>query len=150
MPDARAMSCIARAALTSEDVANMRQCLRMFLHFGNSGDGSRMKEYLGEEKMAWTKTSSNADFYGSKLLFTLQKLLDAVLRAGVEDPEEDKAWRALRATTKKTSRPPTRPHASIPDVEQSPLGSPSGLAATADFVEFDMAKRMTSPRATRR
>jgi hypothetical protein len=153
-PDNRAMSCVVRAALASGDLHNMRQCLRMLSFFRESAGESLVEDYLGESAIRHADRLKHlkTEYYDIKFLSTLKELLGEVLA----DPDmdnlssEEKTWRALLQETKRIIRHSPKPKQVTPLVEQEPLGSASRLAATAAFVEYEMAARTTKSSSTRK
>jgi len=114
-----------------------------------------MKQYLGDAhffKPIAVREKQNTEFYGPKMVSALKELLDAVLEDSKKDSEDEetKTWRTLRARAKRILREIPRLNVITPDIEAELLGSATGLAATADFVEYDMAKRTTQSRTIRK
>ena len=161
VPDARAMSCLFRAALASGDVANMRQCVRMATFFGemrHSTGTKFMDVYLAQERLPAgipksTVAKQEQLFYSTKVASTLANVLTRVLEGTdpAEDTPEMKMWRGLRARAKRTLRESTKPDVATPDYELEPLGTSGGLEATDRFVDYDLATRsQKAGRVTRR
>jgi len=151
VPDARAISCLLRAALVSGEVANMRQCLRMVTFFGEmrTPSGNKyMDVYLAHGRLFEDTPQSPAvkqagSFYSTKVVSTLADVLTRVLEGTkpAADTPEMKTWRGLRAGAKRVLRESTKLGAEAPDSELEPLGSAGGLEATERFVDYDLATR---------
>jgi len=152
VPDARDMSCLLRAALASDEVANMRQCLRMATFFGGlrSSRGTEyMDVYLEQDPNPNSAVPKREElFYSAKVASTLAKVLTRVLEGTdpATDTPETKMWRGLRVRAKKTLRESIKPGVKkTPDFELEPLGSAGDLEATERFVDFDLATRSQKP-----
>ena len=147
-PDVRSMSCLLRAALASDDVANMRQCLRMLTFFGEVRSPSGIKymdAYLSQEnpfKEPWP-----SQFYSAKVASTLTVVLTRVLEGtdSAVDTPEVKVWRGLRARVKEILRKTGKLPIKTPESEFEPLGSAGDLQATEQFVDYDLATRSQKP-----
>lgn len=161
VPDARAMSCLLRAALASGDVASMRQCVRMATFFGGMrfSTGTKfMDVYLAQRRPSDDIPKSAVAkqeelFYSTKVASALAKILKRVLEGAdpAEDTPEMKMWRGLKARATRALRESTKPGVETPDYELEPLGSSGGLEATDRFVDYDLATRsQNTGRATRR
>ena len=151
MPDVRSISCLLRAALVSDEVGNMRQCLRMVTFFGElrSPSGAKyMDVYLAQDRHSedvQKPTASQRDepFYFTKVASTLVDILTRVLEGSdpAADTPEMKTWRGLRASAKKVLRKSAKPGVETPRSEFELLGSPGSLEATERFVDYDLATR---------
>ncbi|KAI0719488.1 hypothetical protein C8T65DRAFT_736436 [Cerioporus squamosus] len=149
MPDAAAMSCIVRTALASGEPDDMRQCLRIVQHFGvqkflspaDATDGAEQPRNAQQFK-------KDANFYAHKTASALVELVDELVpKKTDESPKlsaEERGWVAMRSEarmflkTQKHHRP--RPEAT-PALEEHPLGSEAGLAATDDAVAWERISR---------
>ncbi|KAH9947243.1 hypothetical protein B0H21DRAFT_344406 [Amylocystis lapponica] len=146
VPNARAMSFLARTALVSRDQANLRQCLRMIAHLGvddalservrKSDRDSSPERLLSKQVPA---TSRDPEYYVAKLADDLVRLVKEA-RGGEGDTGEEKKWLALQAKAKQFLRAHPLPKRT-PVLEERPLGSARGLAATENVVEYALTKR---------
>jgi len=150
LPNALDMSCLLRAALVSDDVANMRQCLRMATFFGElrTPNGTKfMDVYLSQDhpsKDIPGHASFNREepFYSAKVASTLADVVTRVLKGTdpAADTPEMKTWRELRARAK-TLRESTKPRVVTPGFESETLGSAEDLKAVDRVVERSLSTR---------
>ncbi|RPD67095.1 hypothetical protein L226DRAFT_452414 [Lentinus tigrinus ALCF2SS1-7] len=150
MPDAAAMSCIVRAAVASGEPEDMRQCVRIVRHFGvqtflapveGAEDGSALQRNAQRFK-------KDTHYYAHKTASALVELIDELVpKKTDESPRlsaEEREWVAMRTEARaflkahKHHRP--GPEAT-PALEEHPLGSAAGLAATDDAVAWERISR---------
>ncbi|TFK94738.1 hypothetical protein K466DRAFT_475771 [Polyporus arcularius HHB13444] len=149
MPDAAAMSCIVRAALASGEPEDMRQCVRIVRHFG-------LQKFISpaDDADGWARPRNaqqfkkDTNFYAHKTASALVELIDELVpKKTDESPRlsaEEREWAAMRSEarnflkTQKHHRP--GPEAT-PALEEHPLGSEAGLAATDDAVAWERISR---------
>ena len=165
MPDTAAMSCIVRAALASGDPEDMRQCMRIVRHFG-------VHKFLGpaedDESAGAAGTHGSATpriaqrfkkdvhFYAHKTASTLVDLVDALVPQKTEEgprlSAEERQWVAIRSEAR-TFLKAQKHHRPGPDatpaLEEQPLGSAAGLAATDDAVAWERISREQKTSKTR-
>lgn len=142
VPDVRNISCLLRAASGSDEVANMRQCLRMTTFFGDlrsSSIAKSMNAYLDRSSANAAVAGRGESFYFMKMASALVQVLTRVLEGTdpVADTPEMKAWRELRIRTNKILRESSK----SPESESQLLGSSGALEATERFVDRDLARR---------
>lgn len=147
LPDAAAMSCIVRAAVASGEPENMRQCLRIVHHLG-------VKTYLKAEaeqeevvgRRTATRFKKDAHYYGHKTASALVELVDELVPKKTGDSprleQEVRDWVAIRSEAKRflIAQRHQRPQGT-PQLEEQPLGSAEGLAATDEAVHWDRISR---------
>ncbi|GBE79525.1 hypothetical protein SCP_0207250 [Sparassis crispa] len=139
MPDTVAMSYIARTALATEDVENAQQCLRIIDHIG-------MDHLLSKtvESESFTDPAVVA-FYAAKMAYVVMDLVNATVTAPKSEmssspsPEEQR-WYDMKTEAKKAVKQNTGLRRA-PNLEEDPLGSSRGLAATDSAVEQAFASR---------
>ncbi|KAI0347517.1 hypothetical protein BDW22DRAFT_1351965 [Trametopsis cervina] len=163
-PDSRIWASMARTAVVSADRANMRQCLRMFNHFGVS---KLLQVDRDEDAEAFTKkrprrelktdTRGKVDaFYAVKLAEATVELVNATLKPSTSRDKNDASAKAhyTITSTERTQWLALKSQASaalkvhqkslptyIPFGEDKVLGSERGLSATAKVVEENLTSR---------
>ncbi|KAH9938590.1 uncharacterized protein B0H18DRAFT_967898 [Fomitopsis serialis] len=157
LPDTVFLSHLVRTALTSGDVANMRQCLRMVeivdpSWFYPHPENRRFDPTANTRQ----NVANNMRFYASRLAEDVVTVIDKVVPKDAEreshTPEEGR-WLRMRARAKgllRVARESDHP-VSTPFLAENPLGGERSLAATNSFVDYDMTVRRTAgSRSTKR
>ena len=144
LPDAAAMSCLVRAATASGDPANQRQCLRIVCHLGVRRYLSAVDE-AEEAQRAATRFKKDAYYYAHKTASALVELVDALGTKKTDSSQrttEEREWLAVRSEAKGflVAQRHQRPQGT-PQLEEQPLGSAAGLAATDEAVQWDRISR---------
>ncbi|OCH87910.1 hypothetical protein OBBRIDRAFT_837024 [Obba rivulosa] len=153
LPGTTHMCHLTRAALNSDNVANMRQALRMLVHFG--GQEFFFSEISGGDPtvqgIQWITT--HLPFYKQTLAKTASELVQNVLSAEdtqeVVSKEEIDQWRALKTAAGKALREAETPLSQLPrpGLESSLLGSTFQLNRTEKAIDSMMSQRtLVSPR----
>ncbi|KAI0677483.1 hypothetical protein C8Q78DRAFT_1159874 [Trametes maxima] len=142
-PDAAAMSCLVRTALETGDPAAQRQCARIVCRLGaaplltaeDKDDGGRRAHRVG------VRFQRDQAYYAHKMARAVVELVDALVPKKTEDAPplgpEEREWVAVRSEAKGflSAHREHRPK-STPRLEEQPLGSAAGLAATDSAVEW--------------
>ncbi|KAF9820964.1 hypothetical protein IEO21_00941 [Rhodonia placenta] len=139
--DTPAMAHIAHTALASQELANMRQCLRIIDHIGAERLLHRPKALVDQSKSS--QFMNDLEYYLAKLAKDLMEIVDEVVAKEPEmcSEEERERWKKIKSQAKECRRyaRPTR----TPHTEESPLGSQRGLDATASAVDQEFSVRRT-------
>lgn len=139
--DTPAMAHIAHTALASQELANMRQCLRIIDHIGAERLLHRPKALVDQSRSS--QFMNDLEYYLAKLAKDLMEIVDEVVAKEPEmcSEEERERWKKIKSQAKECRRyaRPTR----TPHTEESPLGSQRGLDATASAVDQEFSVRRT-------
>ncbi|KAI0796608.1 hypothetical protein C8Q75DRAFT_741672 [Abortiporus biennis] len=155
-PDTAFMSLLARIALASGDAAIMRQCLRIANQF--EVEQKRGYEYYAtlhtrfNAKRRSASTDSGAEkvsnYYTIKYAQSIVDLVEGVEKksSGTEVTEEEhKRWKEMRRSAQRSLLEVGKGRdATMPAVEESPLGSSERIAQLDEEVASGFASRMSS------
>ncbi|KAI0650675.1 hypothetical protein C8Q79DRAFT_899998 [Trametes meyenii] len=143
-PDAAAMSCLVRTALETGDPAALRQCARIVCRLGAARLLTAEDKDAGGRRPAHrvgVRFQRDQAYYAHKMARALVELVDALVPKKTEDSPrlgpEEREWVAARSEAKSflSAHRERRPK-STPQLEEQPLGSAAGLAATDSAVEW--------------
>ncbi|KAI0776054.1 hypothetical protein BD413DRAFT_469635 [Trametes elegans] len=145
MPDVAPLSALVRTAIETGDPANVRQCLRIVRELGLADTFQKLDS---GPRVDASRNARQKDrvYYAHKAARALVDAVDMLVPRKKEDsaPLEGEQWDWVRIRTlarsflveQRERRPTTTPR-----LEEHPLGSPEGLAATESAVEWDRIHR---------
>ncbi|EMD40677.1 hypothetical protein CERSUDRAFT_130817 [Gelatoporia subvermispora B] len=151
LPTTIQMCHLVRTALNSGVVANMRQALRIFVHFG--GERFFLQGALQNDTLPEVAQTRYLPFYAQTTAETVSGLVKAVLAAAdteqVAGKQEIEQWRNLMTAAGQSLRQATVPTPLLrrPVVEQSRLGTSAQLDREDMVIDSLMSQRtQVSPR----